>query len=185
MNLLLRYFVRGLVIVMPIGLTLYIVYQAFSAIDRLIARFFEVPFPGVGLMITVAAIVAIGALASNFVGRKIFQVTETIFRRAPLVKIVYSSIRDLIEAFVGDKRRFNRPVLVSLTSDGAIRTPGFITRDDLSALGDRDRVAVYFPQSYNFAGNLIFVPRDRVIPVELESSQLMTFIVSGGVSGLA
>ena len=104
--------------------------------------------------------------------------------RAPIVKIVYSSVRDLIEAFVGDKKRFNRPVLVSLTADGALRSPGFITRDDLSALGDSTRVAVYLPQSYNFAGSLIVVPRDRVTLVDVESSQLMTFIVSGGVSGV-
>jgi uncharacterized membrane protein len=183
MNALIRYFVRGLVIVVPFALTIYVIYKTVTAVDRWIAQVVDLPFPGVGFLITIGSIIVVGALASNIVGRTFFQMTERIFTRAPFVKIVYSSVRDLIEAFVGDKRRFNQPVLVALTSDGAILSPGFITRDDLSFLGEKDRVAVYFPQSYNVAGNLIFVPAERVRRISVESSQLMTFIVSGGVSG--
>lgn len=184
MHLLVRYFVRGLVVVVPIAITVYVVYKSFTFVDQLIARVVDVRFPGAGVLITLGGIIVVGALVSNFVGRRLFAAAERVFIRAPLVKIVYSSVRDLIEAFVGDKRRFDRPVLVSITADGALKTPGFVTRDDLTKFGAADRVAVYFPQSYNFAGQLLFVTRERVTPIEVESSQLMTFIVSGGVSGL-
>lgn len=183
MHVLIRYFFRGLVVVVPIAITIYVVYKSFTFVDQLIARFVDVRFPGAGFLLTIGGIVMVGALVSNFIGKKLFELAERLFVRAPFVKIVYSSVRDLIEAFVGDKRRFDQPVLVSLTADGALQSPGFVTREDLSAIGEVGRVAVYFPQSYNFAGNLIFVDRARVKRVNVESSQLMSFIVSGGVTG--
>jgi uncharacterized membrane protein len=179
MRLFLRYFLRGLVIVVPIALTVWVVYITFTWIDRLI----KAPIPGVGFAVTIVSITAVGLLASNFVGRRVLQFTEGMFSRAPLIKILYLAVKDLVEAFVGDKKRFNRPVVVSLTSDGSAKTVGFITRDDLTFLGMRDHVAVYLPQAYNFAGQLLIVPAGQVTPVEGESSNIMAFIVSGGVSG--
>jgi uncharacterized membrane protein len=111
-----------------------------------------------------------------------FGLTEKIFTRLPVVKILYTSIKDLIGAFVGDKKSFDRPILVTAPEGGA-KALGFITRDSLELLGLTDHVAVYFPQSYNFAGNLIIYPRDRVSPLDADSSEVMAFILSGGVSG--
>ena len=105
-------------------------------------------------------------------------------RSAPIVRIIYTSIKELTEAFVGDRRKFSRPVLVELLPGSDVQAVGFLTRDDLALLGVRDRVAVYFPQSYNIAGNLVLLPAERVRPLSIESSRAMAFIMSGGVAGL-
>lgn len=171
-----RYFIRGLIVVVPVALTAWVLYQVFAWIDSLVLF----PVPGIGFLLTIASIVAIGFLASNFVTRKIFDAIEAIFSRAPIARILYVSIRDLVEAFVGDRKKFNQPVLVELT--GQVRAVGFLTRDDLSLLGIRDHVAVYFPQSYNFAGNLLIVPVTSIQPIAADASRVMGFVVSGGVS---
>ena len=176
MNWLLKNFLRGLVIVVPIAVTVYLVVQAFVALDRLL----RLPYPGLGVAVLLAATVLIGALAGNFVGRKFFGLTETLFTRAPIVRIVYSSIKDLLEAFVGNKRRFDRPVAVQVSEH--VRTLGFITRDDLTALGMPGEVAVYVPFSYTWDGCLMLVARDRVTPVEADSASILALVVSGGVS---
>lgn len=180
MNFLVKYFLRGLVIVIPIVVTIYVFYQTFISLDRLI----EAPFPGAGAIIAIALVILIGVLASNFVGRKFLELTEKLFTRAPFVKIVYVSIKDLMEAFVGDRKKFNRPVVVTLAELGGAKALGFVTCEDVGFLGARGHVAVYFPQSYNFAGNLLLVESHLVKPVNADSTQVMAFIVSGGVSGL-
>ena len=176
MNWLIKNFLRGLVIVVPIALTLYLLYEAFVRIDRLL----NMRTPGVGFAIMIVAIIAIGAVASNFFVKKFLRLTETIFTRAPLVRLVYASIRDLLEAFVGDKKRFDQPVAVTITE--GVRTLGFVTQDDLGFLSMPGQIAVYLPFSYSMAGSVIVVPRARVQPLTIASSALMAFVVSGGVS---
>jgi len=172
-----RYFLRGCLVTAPLGLTIYLVWQVLSTIDRIL----PIPVPGVGILATVALITFIGLLTSNVVGKTVLDITESLLQRLPLVKLVYTSIKDLVSAFVGDKRRFDKPVAVSLA--GNMRVLGFVTRDGLGQLGMHEYVAVYFPQSYNFAGYLLLVPRVQVELLDLPSSEVMTFIVSGGVSG--
>jgi len=172
-----RYFLRGCLVTAPLGITIYIVWQVLSAIDRIL----PIPVPGLGLLATVALITLVGLFTSNVVGKSVLDITEGLLQRLPLVKLVYTSIKDLVSAFVGDKRRFDAPVAVSLT--GNTKVLGFVTRDGLARLGLPDYVAVYFPQSYNFAGYLMLVPRAQVEPLDLPSTDVMTFIISGGVSG--
>jgi uncharacterized membrane protein len=176
MNWLIKNFLRGLVIVVPVALTVYLLYQTFLRLDQLL----QVKTPGLGLVILLGAIIAIGALAGNFVGRRLFALMETLFTKAPIVRIVYSAIKDLLEAFVGNKRRFDRPVAIAV-SEG-VRAFGFITRDDLTALGLPDDVAVYIPFSYTWDGCLLVVARERVTPIEADSASVMALVVSGGVS---
>jgi uncharacterized membrane protein len=174
-----RYFVRGCLALAPLALTAYIIYLIFTFADQLL------PFgiPGLGIAVSVLLITLVGFLTSNVIGRAILEVAERILTRVPLVRIIYGSLKDLIGAFVGDRRSFNQPVSVALTPDRGVRTLGFITRDTLAVLNMPGHVAVYLPQSYNFAGNLIMVPRDWVEPVHASSTEVMTFIVSGGVTG--
>ena len=179
MRLLMRYLLRGTLIVVPTIVTLYVVYLAFSTLDRLL----PLPIPGLGLMVTLGLITLVGLLSSNVVGRTLVEELESLVGKLPLVKLVYTSIKDLMNAFVGDRKRFDRPVSVSLAPGGTLRALGFITRDDLSSLGLSEHVAVYFPQSYNFAGNIVLVHRSTLEPLRANSAELMTFIVSGGVSG--
>lgn len=176
MTWLAKNFLRGLIIVVPIGVTCWVIYQAFIAIDRL----FGFRAPGLGLLAVVGGTIVVGALASNYVGRKIFQLTERVFTRAPLVRIIYTAIKDLLEAFVGDRKRFDQPVSVAI-GDG-VSTLGFVTQPDLGFLAMRERVAVYVPLSYSVAGVMIIVPASSVTPVAADSASVMALVVSGGVS---
>lgn len=179
MNFFIKHFLRGLVIVVPIALTVYVVYQTFITIDRLN----PFPYPGAGVAMTIAAIFLVGLLASNIIGRTLFQWTEALFIRAPFIKIIYGAIKDFLGAFVGDRRRFNRPVMVSFPGILGSKMLGFVTREDLSFVGLEGHVSVYFPQSYNVAGNLLLIPTNLVTPIDVDNAKLMTFIVSGGLSG--
>src|SRR5687767_180308 len=105
------YFLRGCLVTAPLGITMYIVWVILSWIDRLL----PFPIPGLGLLATVALITAIGVFTSNVVGRSVLDLAENLLQRLPLVKLVYSSIKDLVSAFVGDKRRFDAPVAVRLS----------------------------------------------------------------------
>ena len=178
MNWLLKNFLRGLIIVVPIAVTLYILYESFIRLDRLLA----LPTPGLGLLILLGATVLIGALASNFIGRNLLRLTEGVFTRAPIVRIIYAAIKDLLEAFVGDKKRFDKPVAVSLTAAADLRALGFVTQEDLAYLSLPGDVAVYLPFSYSIAGTLVIVPRSRVQRLDADSASIMALIVSGGVS---
>ncbi|MFO7177652.1 MAG: DUF502 domain-containing protein [Pseudomonadota bacterium] len=175
-----RYFLRGALVTAPLALTFYIVYWLLALFDQLL----PVGIPGLGILATLALITFVGFLTSNVVGRSVLETTEGILKRVPLVKLVYTSIKDLVGAFVGDRRSFDRPVAVRLAPGSPIKLLGFVTRQNLAQLGELDHVAVYLPQSYNFAGNLVLVPRSLVEPLDVSSAELMTFIVSGGVSGL-
>jgi uncharacterized membrane protein len=175
-----KYFVRGCLALAPLALTAYIVYLMLTFADELL----PVGIPGLGIAIAAALITLVGFLTSNVIGRAILEIAERFLTRLPLVKLIYTSLKDLIGAFVGDRKSFSQPVSVALVADQSVRTLGFITRTDLAALNLPQSVAVYLPQSYNFAGNLLIVPRDRVELLDLSSKEVMTFIVSGGVSGL-
>lgn len=179
MNWIVKNFLRGLVIVVPIALTIYLVYEAFVRIDRLLS----LKTPGLGFAATIVGVIAIGVLAGNFVGREVVRLTEMLFTRMPLVRLIYASIRDLLEAFVGDQKRFNQPVAVSITDE--VRAVGFVTQDDLGFLSLPGDVAVYLPFSYSMAGSLIVVPRTRVQRLAIDSASVMALVVSGGVSRVA
>ena len=176
MNWLIKHFLRGLVIVVPIAVTVYILYASFLWIDRLI----PLRVPGAGFAILIVAIVAVGWLTSNFVGRKFVQLTELLFTRAPLVRLIYAALKDLLEAFVGDHKRFDQPVAVRL-SEG-VRTLGFVTQDDLSFLALEGNVAVYLPFAYSMAGSMVIVPAANVERLTVDSASVMALVVSGGIS---
>jgi uncharacterized membrane protein len=162
----------------PLAATAYIVWATLSFVDRLV----PVGIPGVGFLLTISIVTLVGLLTSNVVGKRVFQFTDRLLSGMPLVKLLYTSIKDLIRAFVGDHKSFDQPAAVAVFPGGA-RMLGFVTRDALHALGLPDHVAVYFPQSYNFAGQLLVVPKEQVELLDAPSSEVMTFIVSGGISG--
>lgn len=188
MKRFLKYFLRGLLIFVPVALTIFILVYIFNGLDKLFREllpFIRSPVLGllVGLLITIGGIFLIGLFASNFVGKKLFGLVDKLFANVPLVKMLYSAIRDLVEAFAGEKKKFDKPVLVTLGPGCDAKVVGFMTRENLDNLGLKDHVAVYFPQSYNFAGNVLLFPKEAVKPLDIESSEAMTFIVSGGVAG--
>jgi uncharacterized membrane protein len=174
-----KYFIRGALVTMPLALTLYIIFAVLSMLDKVL----PIGIPGLGLLVTVVGITLIGFFTSNVVGKSMLEATEHGLKKVPLVKLIYSSIKDLVGAFVGDRKSFNRPVSVLLGGSDGPRVLGFITRDNVVSVGFPGFVAVYLPQSYNFAGNLVLVPSEKVELLDVSSSELMTFIVSAGVSG--
>ena len=155
-------FFEGLFLVVPVAVTIYVVFLVFSFIDG----WLNIPVPGIGFILTIGMLILVGRLASNVFFRGALGSLEKVLTRTPFVKLVYTSLKDLIEAFMGEKKRFNQPVLVTLIPGGHAEAIGFVTRQNLALLGLEDRVAVYFPQSYNFAGNLLVVPRSQIRPTQ-------------------
>jgi uncharacterized membrane protein len=176
---LLNYFLRGLLILVPITLTVYIIVEALAWVDSLI----PVQVPGLGLLVVGGIIILFGYLASTLIARPVFDMIEEILLQVPLISLIYSSIKDLLSAFVGDKKKFTQAVLVTMDEANGIQKLGFITQNDLEMLGVQGKVAVYLPHSYNFSGNFYIVPRERVTFINLPGADIMKFIVSGGVSG--
>jgi uncharacterized membrane protein len=176
---LLNYFFRGLLILVPIALTIYIIVIFLQWLDNLI----PVQVPGLGLVLVLGIIVLFGYLASTLIARPIFDLLEEILLSVPVISLIYAPIKDLMTAFVGDKKKFTQAVLVTMDEINGVQKLGFITQSNLEVLGLQDKVAVYLPHSYNFSGNFYIVPRERVILLDLPGADVMKFIVSGGVSG--
>jgi uncharacterized membrane protein len=180
MKKLIFYFLQGLLFTIPVFVTLYILFKSLQWIDSLI----EVPIPGLGLILIISLITLLGFLGKFLFATSLYAAFEKLLEKTPLVKIVYTSTKDLINAFVGEKKRFSQPVLVMLNRDSGVEKIGFITREDLSVLGVYDKVAVYLPHSYNFSGNLFIVPRENVKLLNVSGTETMKFIVSAGVTEL-
>jgi uncharacterized membrane protein len=178
MKRLLSWFLNGLIFTAPVALTLYILWVVFTTVDG----WLRIPIPGVGFLVTVGLITLVGFLASNFLARRVLALVETLLERVPGVRLIYSGVRDVLGAFVGEKKRFQQPVLVTLDPGAGSKAIGFLTQDSLEELGMADHVTVYLPQSYNFAGQMLVFPRDRVVRLDAPSAKVMAFVVSGGVA---
>lgn len=179
MKKLAKIFFQGVLVFVPVVGTVALVSWLLITLDSLIPL--DVPFAGLALVLV--TIFVFGLLANNVVGRTAFDWLERGMRSVPVVKIVYTSLKDLLGAFVGDTRSFDKPAMVRVTDE--IRVFGFVTCDHFDDARLAGHVAVYLPQSYNFAGNLMIVPEERVEPVDADSAQFMAFIVSGGVAQMS
>lgn len=186
MKKIIRFFLQGLLIIAPSFITIYIVYLVFTYLDGVIqeflARYLKFSVPGMGIVALLILITLLGFLGQSVIFRPIQNLLDKLLTRAPLVKVVYSSIRDLLSAFVGNEKKFNKPVLVKVNTISELEKMGFITTEDLSELNIKDKVAVYFPHSYNFSGEMFIVPKEHITPLNIPSSEAMKFIVSGGVT---
>ncbi|MFD2248327.1 DUF502 domain-containing protein [Pontibacter ruber] len=180
MRRIFRYFLNGLLIIAPFTITVWIVVAIIDWLDTM----FDLGIPGLGILLMVILLTLVGFISSSFFVKPFIIITERIFHKVPLIGIVYSSIKDLFDAFVGDNQKFNKPVMVKMTEDSENYKFGFVTQETLTSINVEDRVAVYFPHSYNFSGELFIVPRKNVVYLEMPSSDVMKFIVSGGVSKL-
>ncbi len=174
-----RYFFSGTLFIVPLMATAYVIFISFSWLDNLL----NIPIPGIGFVIIIGAISAFGYLTSTYAFQTFVEIFEHGINRIPLIKLIYSSLKDLLSAFVGEKKKFNKPVLVLINKENDIHQIGFVTQKDLSDIGLNDMVAVYFPHSYAFSGNHFLVPKSSIKPIEISGPSAMKFIVSGGVSG--
>ena len=187
---LLNYFLQGLLVIAPIAITVYAVYSVVSFIDNQIPLFTAhdadgkvyVRNYGLGFLIVIAAIIFIGYISSFFIQNRVFNLFDSVLKRTPGIRFIYSTTKEFFEAFAGEKKKFNKPVLANIDDNDVWRV-GFITQDEAKDFGFTDYVAVYIPMSYSIAGNVYVLPRARVrIVPNLNATDAMKFAISGGVT---
>ncbi|TFF39630.1 DUF502 domain-containing protein [Mucilaginibacter psychrotolerans] len=189
---LLNYFVKGLLIVVPLGAAFFLVFWAVSKVDNLLNLSGElwvdkagkpIYIPGLGILNVLVIILVAGILVTNVITDPIKNWFRRWLNRLPIFKFLYSSIKDLTEAFVGEEKKFNEPVLVEVNEFG-LKKIGFLVQKDMASIGLPGEVAVYFPWSYSFAGQVVIVSAEKVKPIDKSAGDIMKFVISGGVSGL-
>lgn len=186
MKTIFRYFLKGLLLVAPAGLTVAIVYFVFDYIDGPIRNYIydllHIRIPGIGVVIIFFMITLMGYIGQSIVVRPLRRGMENLFKKAPVIKLIYTSLNDFLSAFVGEKKKFTRPVLVKVNLNSDLEKMGFITETDLSYFNIKDKVTVYFPHSYNFSGEMFIVPRENITPLDIPPAEAMKFIVTGGIT---
>lgn len=188
MKKLMNYFLQGLLYTAPIGITAYIIYVVFkftnSILDDVLENFLKIDIPGLGLIVIFFFLVLIGIIGRSIFAQPFKILFKHLLEKAPLLKLIYSALNDLLSAFVGKEKKFNKPVLVLVNPISNLEKLGFLTAEDLSKIDEKDKVAVYFPHSYNFSGELFIVPKTQIRPIDINPAVVMKFIVSGGVSDI-
>lgn len=187
MKKLINYLLQGILYIAPLGITAYIIYAIFMFMDglsqQLIANFFDVKIPGLGVLSLLLFLIIVGFIGRTIIAEPLKIIFKKIINRIPLLKFIYTALNDLFSAFVGKEKKFSKPVLVKVNTISDLEKLGFITEENLEILEELDKVAVYFPHSYNFSGELFIVPRKNIKTINTNSSQVMKFIVSAGLTG--
>jgi len=180
-----NYSLRGLLFVFPLAATGYVVFKAVDWANRtfngLLFEWMNVNIPGLGIISVFLLLAMTGWMVSKCMTWPAFKYIDDLFKRMPLIKIIYTSLKELTEAFMGDERKFNIPVIYRLNNSGVLRF-GFITHENLHDMGLPEHVAVYSPHSYNFSGNLFIVPQNQVQRINANSTDMMKYIISAGVT---
>jgi uncharacterized membrane protein len=185
-----NYMIKGLLIVLPIALSVLIVVWGVTTVDSWlnVNNILGVDprtgasrnIPGLGLVLVLAIILSAGIFVTYFVTEPMYNWFQRIMTRLPIVKFIYSSIKDLTEAFVGDEKKFNMPVIVEV--EGDMKRIGFLTQSDLSSIGLPGESIIYFPFSYSFAGQVYVVKNEKIKPLDMTAADAMKLVVSGGVT---
>jgi uncharacterized membrane protein len=189
---LFQYFLQGLLVIAPVAITIYFVYWVVSSIDSQIPIFTSrgedgkmyVRNYGLGFLIVILAIILIGYLSSFFFKNRLFNLFEGLLQKTPGIRFIYSTVKEFFEAFAGEKKKFNKPVLANIDDNDVWRV-GFITQEEASDFGFTDYVAVYIPMSYSIAGNVYLLPGNRVRAItDVNATDAMKFAISGGVTNV-
>ena len=185
LNTLAKSFFQGLLIIGPFAITIWIIWYIVSSIDNIIPTVSERLYPGITFFIVIFGTTLIGYLGNKFIiGRVVVDSFDYLLEHTPGIKFVYTSLKDVMTSFVGDKKKFNQPVLIRTTENPAIWRIGFLTQKDLSSVGFPDHVSVYLPHSYAVSGWVVFVLATNITILEnVSAAQAMKFAVSGGVAG--
>jgi len=195
---IIQYFFQGIIIIAPIGITLYVVIWLFNLVDNFLPNILYSFFPkwmttssgslrtipGLGFLLVVVMVTFLGWISSSFIVSRIVSVLDKVLEQTPGIKYIYSSVKDFLEAFGGNRKKFDKPVLVSVDATDTWRM-GFITQSDVAQFGLIDHVAVYVPLSYALTGVVYFVPKEKVKPLtNMNGAEAMKFVISGGVTQL-
>lgn len=185
-KLLIRSFLQGLVILGPVAVTAYVIYKVFVNVDDLIPFDGLLPFRmprGIGFLIVISTVTFVGYLGTRFFFAKALDAFSHLLENTPGIKHIYSSVKEIMGSFVGDKRKFNKPVWVRVNHNPEIWRIGFLTQKTMQRLGMNDKVAVYMPHAYAISGWVIIIDQQEVKPVtEMDAAEAMKFAVSGGVT---
>lgn len=197
---LLRYFFQGLIILAPIIITIWAVFSLFNYIDNILPNLIHSLFPvlykpdaegniqkipGLGFVVIIVLIVLTGWISSSYIVGKVVEFFGHVLERTPGIRFIYTSVKDFLEAFAGEKRKFDRPVLVNVDAADVWRM-GFMTQDNGNKFGLKDHVVVYVPHSYAVSGIVYIVPVEKVKFLnDFSSTEAMKFALSGGVSHLS
>ena len=193
MNRFLKYFLQGLLLLAPLTLTAFVLVKVFWFLDGLIPK--ELPLwklpnqtvhvgdiPGLGIVLLLFFLIFVGFIGSSFIADPIINYFNKLLSKIPLVKVIYDAIKEMLGAFVGNKKKFNHPVIFKDFPDANFYRIGFITQQDLSAITTQTGLcAVYLPHSYALSGMVVFVEVQKLEALEINAAQAMKFIVSGGV----
>ncbi len=194
---LLQFFLQGLIVIAPIGITIYAVLWLFNAVDNILPNIIHSLFPGVldvdtdgeikkipglGFIVAVLLVVLVGWISSSFFVSRLVDLFDKVLEHTPGVKFIYSSVKDFLEAFAGNKKKFDKPVLVNVDAPDVWRV-GFITQTDATHFDLTDHVVVYVPHSYAISGITYIVPHEKIKVLQNTGpAAAMKFAVSGGVS---
>lgn len=197
---LLKYFFQGLIILAPIIITAWAVFSLFNYIDNILPNFIHSLFPvfykpdtegniqkipGVGFVVIVVIIVLTGWISSSFIVGKVVEFFDHVLERTPVIRFIYTAVKDFLEAFAGEKRKFDKPVLVNVDAADVWRM-GFMTQDNGSRFGLKDHAVVYVPHSYAVSGIVYIVPIEKVkFLTDVPSAEAMKFALSGGVAHIS
>lgn len=190
MKKIVKYFLRGLLYTVPLAVTGAFAIWAFNKIEAIIPTLMprmmnEMPvvFPGIGIILIFLIIVCIGFIGSLIIKTPINSFFRKLLKKAPILETVYSSVKDIMNTFVGKKKGFDHPVLIKIYENSTIERIGFITQDDLSSLNiKKGKVLVYLPHSYAFSGQLFVVDKEYITQIDSSSAEIMKLIVSGGIT---
>lgn len=187
-----NYLIKGTIVLLPLAGAAFLIYWLFSSLDaalNLSTWMFTDEFgnpiyvPGLGIISVLLILIFVGFLITNFVTEPIYSWFGRIINKVPLFSTLYTSLKDFTEAFVGDAKKFNEPVMVEFNDTGLKRI-GFLTQRDLSKIGLQGEVMVYFPYAYSFAGQVAIAKAEKVTRLNISATDAMKLVVSGGVSGL-
>jgi len=186
MKRIFTYFLQGLLLLGPLAVTLYSVFLAFNYVDRLVGdplkEHYHIDTPGIGIVILFVSLTLLGLIGQTIIVKPFSWFTRRLLKRLPLLNVIYTSINDLFTAFVGKEKKFTVPVRVCMDKENNLWRIGFITEKNLEEFGMKGMAAVYFPFSYSINGEMIMVPESSVIFIEQSPSEVMKFVVSGGVT---
>jgi len=194
MNRIINYFLRGILYIVPLSVTIYILYISILFIKNLIRPILEsintiidIQLEWLSLLLGVIIIfilvLIIGFLGSIIISTPINSLFKKLLKQAPLVETIYTSIKDLMNTFVGNKKGFSEPVLVKLYENSTIERIGFVTNEDVESLNiKKGKVLVYMPHSYAISGQLFIVDKKDITPIDKSSGEIMKLIISGGVT---
>ncbi|HTN47665.1 MAG TPA: DUF502 domain-containing protein [Flavipsychrobacter sp.] len=180
-SIIFRSFLQGLLILSPIAITAYVIYTVFDGVDSILVAW--VP-RGLGFVIIISVVTFIGYMGTRFfIGRLLFDGFDYLLEHIPGIRYLYTSIKDVMDSFVGDKKRFNQPVWVCTNLQPEIWRIGFMTQKDLASLGMHNKAAVYLPHSYAISGYVIVIEEKHIKHItKMNAAEAMKFAVSGGVA---